>query len=308
MKSILTAAAFSLACLAMASCGRPTTTPPEPETLTLHASIEQPAQIAASATLFGRTDDNTRTVIEQETIPHPILWQANDDIVVRFDTDPISVSRYFHLESGAGTGNAVFAYSGFGVSYDQSVEVPEELPSSYASIISGYPGMFTTIRSDNSEIILEAPREIFQGLENIADFPMHGIAGADGNIVFHCPFGIIHFPVTGNVAITSITIDTSEQAKEVSGRFLIDQDSHTTAFHEASVGSQFSISWAGKSALQLTSDPVSFYAVLPAGTYAVGTTFQFKQTNGTVIEKKTLEEFTVNRAQILNLPTVYVAQ
>lgn len=114
--------------------------------------------------------------------------------------------------------------------------------------------------------------------------------------------------MTGTTQIEAIYIDTTDQQAEISGRFSIDPQSYATSFVESLIGSQFSISWKSNSPLQLTSTPAYFYAILPAGTYEAGTTFQFVLASGASTVMTTQMPFTVSRAQILNLPAVNVTQ
>ena len=145
-------------------------------------------------------------------------------------------------------------------------------------------------------------------MDDVDAFPMIGTGGADGSISFVCPFGMICLPVTGTTQIEAIYIGTSDQQAEISGRFSIDPQSYATSFVESLIGSQFSISWKSNSPLQLTSTPAYFYAILPAGTYEAGTTFQFVLASGASTVMTTQMPFTVSRAQILNLPAVNVTQ
>ena len=158
-------------------------------------------------------------------------------------------------------------------------------------------------------MIFQTPVEIFRGIEAISDFAMIGSAQAGQPINFYCPFGLIQLPVTGNVAIKSIDIDTSTQQKEIAGYFLIDKDSYVPSFHKPIFeGTQFTVTWASQSSLQLTSTPEAFYAILPPATYEAGTLFRFNLTDGSTIERRTKQPFTVTRAQILNLPTLNVSR
>lgn len=171
-----------------------------------------------------------------------------------------------------------------------------ELPDTYSSLIAGYPAMFVTITPENREVVLEAPREIYLGIENIVDFPMYGAAGADGKVNFVCPFGLICFPVTGdNISVKTIYIDTTTPQKEITGRFQVDENTYETTFLNSSHGSEFQIVWTGT--VQLTDVPSVFYAVLPAGEYGAGTEFRFTRADGSVITKRTRQPFTVTRAR-----------
>lgn len=302
------AAASALGILAFVACDKQQDGVPPVSDFVLYASIEQPVSAAAPAALFGEAVDGSvaqRTVIQEGTVPHPIVWKANDQIVIHFDTGVQGAMRVFNLQSGVGTGQAEFVYSGFGYSSDPDVQVPMELPDTYSSLIAGYPAMFVTITPENREVVLEAPREIYLGIENIVDFPMYGAAGADGKVNFVCPFGLICFPVTGdNISVKTIYIDTTTPQKEITGRFQVDENTYETTFLNSSHGSEFQIVWTGT--VQLTDVPSVFYAVLPAGEYGAGTEFRFTRADGSVITKRTRQPFTVTRARVLNLPALDV--
>ena len=304
----LCAAASALGILAFVACDKQQDGVPPVSDFVLYASIEQPVSAAAPAALFGEAVDGSvaqRTVIQEGTVPHPIVWKANDQIVIHFDTGVQGAMRVFNLQSGVGTGQAEFVYSGFGYSSDPDVQVPMELPDTYSSLIAGYPAMFVTITPENREVVLEAPREIYLGIENIVDFPMYGAAGADGKVNFVCPFGLICFPVTGdNISVKTIYIDTTTPQKEITGRFQVDENTYETTFLNSSHGSEFQIVWTGT--VQLTDVPSVFYAVLPAGEYGAGTEFRFTRADGSVITKRTRQPFTVTRARVLNLPALEV--
>ena len=238
--------------------------------------------------------------------PHPILWSANDLISIHFNTDVNGGRRVYVLSSGAGTQHADFTYTQIYDTSDTGVTISADPPTDFTSLFAGYPGEYVTISAQNSELLIEPPREIFLGLDDVDAFPMIGTGGADGSISFVCPFGMICLPVTGTTQIEAIYIDTSDQQAEISGRFSIDPQSYATSFVESVAGSQFSISWNSNSPLQLTSTPAYFYAILPAGTYEAGTTFQFVLASGASTVMTTQMPFTVSRAQILNLPAVNV--
>lgn len=272
---------------------------------TLHAVIEQPDAEYASVHTFGpNAPETTRTSIVADQTPHPIVWSANDLISIHFDTDVNGGRRIYSLSQGAGTAQGDFTYAQIYDTSDTGVTMSADPPTSYTSLFAGFPGAFVTISARNSELLLEPPREIFLGLDNIKDFPLVGTGGADGSISFACPFGMMHLPVTGTAQIESLYIDTTEQQAEISGRFSIDPQSYTATFVESVVGSQFSISWNSTSPVQLTSSPTSFYAILPPGTYEAGTTFRFVLASGSSVTMTTKLPFTVTRANILNLPAV----
>ena len=283
----------------------------EPQTMTLRAAIEQPVAYSASPAMFGDSVCGVqRTVIQDGTIPHRIVWQANDNIIVHF-TPGVDGSMYiFDLQSGAGTGQAEFEYSGYSYTSAPDETVSSTLPETYNSIIAGYPSMFVSITPENTEVILEAPREIYQGLANVADFPMYGEATSDGDISFVCPFGLVCFPVSGDETIKSIYIDTSSVGNdsngiEITGRFHVNQDTYETRFLEPTYGSEFQIMWTGTQTL--TDTPVEFYGIMPAGEYGAGVEFRFITADGAIITKTTQQPFTVTRAQIINLPAVNIS-
>lgn len=273
----------------------------------LHATIEQPQAKYAAAGLFGpQGPHTTRTSVVPGQIPHPIVWSANDLISIHFNTDVNGGRRVYALSDGAGTAQGDFIYTQIYDTSDSAMTMSADPPAEYTSLFAGYPGAFVTISAQNSELLIESPREIFLGLDDVEDFPMVGTGGADGSLQFSCPFGMIHIPVTGSALIESIYMDTTEQQIEISGRFSIDPQTYETNFVESVVGSQYSISWNGNSPVQLTSSPLSFYAILPAGTYEAGTTFQFVLSSGGSVIMTTQLPFTVSRANILNLPAVEV--
>ncbi|HIW97714.1 MAG TPA: hypothetical protein H9866_04410 [Candidatus Tidjanibacter gallistercoris] len=302
------AAAGAMGVLAFAACNEAGETVSGEEDFILHASIAQPVAAAAPATLFGasgREAETQRTVIQEGTEPHPIVWKTDDGIIIHFDTGVQGAMRVFNIQSGIGTSEAEFVYSGFAYSSDPDVQVPMELPDTYHSLIAGYPAMFVTITPENREVVLEAPREIYLGLENVVDYPMYGAAGADGKINFVCPFGLICFPVTGdNITVKAVYIDTTAANKEVTGRFQINEETYETTFLNSPHGSEFEIVWTGT--VQLTDTPSEFYAIVPAGEYAAGTQFRFATSDGGVIIKHTKQPFTVTRSRILNLPLLDV--
>lgn len=283
---------------------------------TLRAQIEQPAgapQASSSrlAALFGEESGaELHTIIQQTPIPHPIVWRQYDDINVHFDTDPEGVMRIYQLD---GAGNSAEGNFTLVFSTSSNPDIPSDkipaLPDSYTSLIAAYPGRTAVITPNDRKVIIQTPVEIFQGIESVTDFAMVGRAQAGQQIAFHCPFGLIQLPVTGNVTIDAIDIDTSTQQKEIAGYFLIDQDTYAPSFQEPIfAGTQFTVTWAAKSPLQLTSTPEAFYAILPPGTYDAGTLFRFDLAGGGTIERRTKQPFTVTRAQVLNLPTVSVTQ
>lgn len=304
MSSRLTHTILAAALVTAAACSDPHTTDTGVAT-TLHAVIEQPRVQQAEASIFGR-NMATRTSIDASVLPHPILWSANDLISIHFNTDVNGGRRVYVLTSGAGTQHAEFTYTQIYDTTDTDVTISADPPTDFTSLFAGYPGEYVTISAQNSELLIEPPREIFLGLDDVDAFPMIGTGGADGSISFVCPFGMICLPVTGSAQIEAIYIDTSDQQAAISGRFSVDPQSYATSFVESVVGSQFSISWNGNSALQLTSTPAYFYAILPAGTYQTGTTFRFLLASGASTVMTTQMPFTVSRAQILNLPAVDV--
>ncbi len=289
-----------------AACSTPRTADPTPAPV-LHAVIEQPSTQQAAARIFGPAAA-TRTSIDPAVQPHPILWSANDLISIHFNTDVNGGRRVYVLSAGEGTQHADFTYTQIYDTSDTDVTISADPPADFTSLFAGYPGEYVTISAQNSELLIEPPREIFLGLDDVDAFPMIGTGGADGSISFVCPFGMICLPVTGTTQIEAIYIDTSDQQAEISGRFSIDPQSYATSFVESVAGSQFSISWNSNSPLQLTSTPAYFYAILPAGTYEAGTTFQFVLASGASTVMTTQMPFTVSRAQILNLPAVNVTQ
>lgn len=286
--------------------------------LSLSANIEQPDATSEASTqqlsqLFGSQEGiSTHTIIDAETNPHSIVWSPTDIISVHFDTDPKGVMRIYSLEGegNSATGNFVYNYaisSNPDIPYDQ---IPD-LPDSYNSLLAGYSGLYTTITPAGQDVILQTPIEIFLGLESVEDFPMIGSAQAGQPISFHCPFGLIHIPVTGNIALERIYFDTTEQQQEIAGYFVIDPITYEPDFHhEATQQNQFTTKWATTEAngTQLSDTPLDFYVVLPPGIYEAGTILRFQTPDGTTFEKKTLKPFTVKRAEILNLPTLHVEQ
>ncbi|WP_300705205.1 hypothetical protein [uncultured Alistipes sp.] len=286
--------------------------------LQLQAEIEQPHTAQSTAThslaaIFGQQDGiSTHTTINEDTDPHTISWSQYDLICVHFDTDPEGVMRLYELSGTGNTSTGNFTYSGsMSVNPDIPYDQIPALPSSYNSLLAGYSGMYTQITPYDQDVILQTPLEIFMGMESIKDFPMIGSAQAGQPISFNCPFGLIQIPVTGNIAIERIYFDTTDQQQEIAGYFVIDQTTYQPTFQgQAGSQNQFSTTWAssGANGTQLTDTPLSFYVVLPPGTYEAGTLLQFQTPDGTTIDKRTQMPFTVNRAQILNLPTVYVGQ
>lgn len=319
MKGNLLACSIVILCglCGMVSCDRPKVSV-EPQTMTLRATIEQPVAYSASPAMFGDSEYGVqqRTIIQDGTIPHQIVWQANDQIIIHFNTGVQGSMRIFDLTSGAGTGSAEFEYTGFGYTSDPDVTMQEELPEEYDSILAGYPAMFVTVTPENTITVLEAPREIYMGLENVVDYPMYGEADKDGDISFVCPFGMICFPVAGDVTINKIAIDTSysndeidDNDIEISGLFQINNlggNEYSTTFHSSTHNAN-QIVWSGTSSVTLTDTPVEFYGIMPAGEYGAGVEFQFTTTDGTTITKTTQQPFTVTRAQILNLPVLNVS-
>lgn len=242
----------------------------------------------------------TRTEIVPGEIPHPIHWAKGDIIVVHFDTDTDpNAMHWFGLKTGAGTTEGTFEWQDYG----------DTLPATYNSMIAGYAGGFVSF-DDNAELVLEAHREIFLGLENVIDFPMHATADAGEPLAFLCGFGMVHLSVTGNVAINRIAINTFEQdGQEMSGKFHVDVETYETTFVEPGFASTnpYEIVW-DDNAVTLTDTPIDFYGVMPDGTYHAGTTFTFTLTDGSTIVKTAQQPFTISRAQILNLPTLDVRQ
>ena len=225
MKRNLLACSIVILCglCGVVSCDKPKVSV-EPQTMTLRAAIEQPVAYSASPAMFGDSvcGVQQRTIIQDGTIPHQIVWQANDQIIIHFNTGVQGSMRIFDLTSGAGTGSAEFEYTGFGYTSDPDVTMQEELPEEYDSILAGYPAMFVTVTLENTITVLEAPREIYMGLENVVDYPMYGEADKDGDISFVCPFGMICFPVAGDVTINKIAIDTSYSNDEIDNDWLCD--------------------------------------------------------------------------------------
>lgn len=249
---------------------------------TLRARIEQTAgePQPASPQLSGLFGENSgpslHTIIQQTPVPHPIVWRRYDDINVHFDTDPKGIMRLYQLE---GTGNTSSGTFSLALSLSSNPDIPSDqipaLPDSYTSLIAAYPGRSIVITPEESEVIFQTPVEIFRGIEAISDFAMIG----------------------------------SAQQKEIAGYFLIDKDSYVPSFHKPIFeGTQFTVTWASQSSLQLTSTPEAFYAILPPATYEAGTLFRFNLTDGSTIERRTKQPFTVTRAQILNLPTLNVTR
>ena len=289
------------------------TTPPSPIHI-LGARIEQPSADNCAQALFDAKGHNasSRTIIEPTPVPHPIVWRTGDYINIHIDTDPDGIMRLYRLSEGAGTTQGTFAY------LDSSSSNPEipynkipDLPESYNSLIAGYSGLLITFSATDQEIVLQTPVEIFHGLNAIEDFAMVGRAQSDGNIVFNCVFGIICLPITGNVSITGITIDTSASALEISGFFVLDPQTSSVAYQRPILNhNQYTVTWASQQAkgLQLSSTPTMFYAILPPGTYANGTQIKFQTGSGATIIKTAKQSFTVTRASILNLPTLNITQ
>ena len=219
-----------------AACSTPHTA--DPTAPVLHAVIEQPSTQQAAARIFGPAAA-TRTSIDPAVQPHPILWSANDLISIHFNTDVNGARRVYVLSSGAGTQHADFTYTQIYDTSDTGVTISADPPTDFTSLFAGYPGEYVTISAQNSELLIEPPREIFLGLDDVDAFPMIGTGGADGSISFVCPFGMICLPVTGTTQIEAIYIDTSDQQAEISGRFSIDPQSYATSFVESVAGSQF---------------------------------------------------------------------
>lgn len=241
----------------------------------------------------------TRTEIVYGEIPHPIHWEENDVIAVHFDTDEMAgMVHWFQLKSGAGTTEGTFEWLDYG----------DPMPETYNSLVAGYSGWAVTFNG-NIEMVLEARSEIFMGMENIEDFPMHGAAAAGEPIAFQCSFGIVHIPITGNVMLSNIVLTTEDLNMPISGTFEVDVVTGETTFVKPSIESEFEIVWHGRQDVALSDDtPTDFYAVLPAGEYEAGSTFTFTLSDNSKIEKTTKQPFTVSRAQILNLPTLDVRQ
>ncbi len=318
-KSILSVSLPLLAMLVIVSCDQSASDAPASSDLqTLSALIEQPQEAPQATTrslagLFGSQPEIApHTVIDADTDPHTITWSQNDLICIHFDTDPEGVVRLYTLDGAGDSATGSFTYS-FSTSFNSDIpydQIPP-LPTTFNTLLAGYSGMYTQITPYDQDVILQTPLEIFLGLENIKDFPMIGSGQAGQPITFHCPFGLVKIPVAGNIAIERIYFDTSDQQQEISGYFVIDQNSYEPSFQSQSgTQNQFSTTWASSSAngTQLTATPLSFYVVLPPGTYNAGTLLQFQTPAGATIEKRTQMPFTVSRAQILNLPTVYVEQ
>lgn len=271
--------------MALSGCAQPEKTiGTMPVPTLLSASIAQP----------------TRTEIVAGQNPHPIYWEVGDVIAVHFDTDTDATTvHWYQLQSGAGTTNGTFAHLEYG---------GDTLPATYNSLIAGFSGYETISFNENTEMVLEARSEIFMGLDSVEEFPMHGTAAAGAPIAFRCSFGIAHIPVTGNnVSITQITMDTHEEVP-VAGIFNVNVATDATTFVQSTAGSAYQIVWAGRQAVTLTDTPTDFYGVMPVGTYNAGTTLTFTLSNGSTIVKTAQQPFTVSRAQILNLPTLNVAQ
>lgn len=240
----------------------------------------------------------TRTEIVSGEIPHPIHWEAGDVIAVHFDTDANTAVHYFQVQSGAGTTEGTFAHlSDYGGA----------LPETYNSLIAGYSGWSITF-NENTEMVLEARNEIFMGMENIADFPMHATANAGESLAFRCSFGIVHIPVTGDVALSSVLLTTEDLGVPIAGTFKIDVNTDETTFVQASIGSQFEVSSSLRKTVTLSDTPTDFYAVLPTGDYEAGATLTFTLSDNSQITKTAKLPFAVSRAQILNLPTLDVRQ
>lgn len=318
-KSIQSASLLLLAMLVIVSCDQTASNDTASSDLnTLTAVIEQPVAAPQATThslagLFGSQPGIApHTVIDADTNPHTISWSQGDPICIHFDTDPEGVVRLYTMNGAGDSSTGSFTYS-FSTSFNPAIssdQIPA-LPTSYNTLLAGYNGIYTEITTTDQDVILQTPLEIFLGLENIRDFPMIGSGQAGQPITFHCPFGLVQIPVTGNIAIEKINFDTSDQQQEISGYFVIDQTTYEPTFQEpANTLNQFSTTWASSSAngTQLTATPLSFYVVLPPGTYNAGTLLQFQTSDGATIKKRTQMPFTVSRAQILNLPTVYVGQ
>lgn len=250
------------------------------------------------ASISQMTEDGAvRTTIDDAITPHPILWSANDGIMIHFDTDVATELHYYEIASGQGTTWAEFEY--------KMSATGNGVPAGYSSVVAGYPAMSVLRQQDNSEIVIEAQREIFLGLENVSEFPMHGTGGADGNLTFSCPFGMVCLPVTGSGTLVRLDIDTSGQQKEVTGYFHINSNTlETTFLQQVASGSPYVITWSGSA--ELSGEVSEFYAILPAGTYEAGTAMVFRFADGTQIERRTKMPFTVTRSHILNLPELNV--
>lgn len=307
---LLAAAAIALAACTNNDDTRDIAPAPTPTPTPLSAVIEQPRATNAAAGIFGTPAPgmplpDTRTAIVADQIPHPIVWSQGDIINIHFDTDSDGTSHVYSLTEGAGTEYGKFEYNDL---YGKSggTTTRSAPPAQYSRLFAGYPGLFISLTPQNTELLLEPSREIFLGLEEVYDFPMIGTGGPDGRISFFCPFGIVHIPVAGSESIEAIYLETSTQQLPISGRFAIDPEDFTTAFVDSPLGNQYSISWNSTSPVQLTDTPLSFYAVVPPATYEAGTTFRFLLESGESIIRTTRMPFTVTRANILNLPEVYV--
>ena len=161
-----------------AACSTPRTADPTPAPV-LHAVIEQPSTQQAAARIFGPAAA-TRTSIDPAVQPHPILWSANDLISIHFNTDVNGGRRVYVLSSGAGTQHADFTYTQIYDTSDTDVTISADPPTDFTSLFAGYPGEYVTISAQNSELLIEPPREIFLGLDDVDAFPMIGTGGADG--------------------------------------------------------------------------------------------------------------------------------
>ena len=261
----------------------------------------QPQELPVPTVLTVSITQPTRTEIVAGENPHPIYWENDDLIVVHFDTDPEATEmHYYALTSGAGTTEGTFEWQNW----------DDTLPATYNSLVAGYSAMYVSF-TENAELVLEAHSEIFMGLENVSDFPMHGSANAGDPLAFHCGFGLVHVAVTGNVTISRLAIDTAPQSgQEIAGQFKIALDTYETTFLQPGPAStnQYEIVWSGKQNVTLSDTPVDFYGVMPDGTYNAGTTFTFTLSDGSTIVKTTQQPFTVSRAQILNLPPLDIVQ
>ena len=159
-----------------AACSTPHTA--DPTAPVLHAVIEQPSTQQAAARIFGPAAA-TRTSIDPAVQPHPILWSANDLISIHFNTDVNGGRRIYVLSSGAGTQHADFTYTQIYDTSDTGVTISADPPTDFTSLFAGYPGEYVTISAQNSELLIEPPREIFLGLDDADAFPMIGPAGPD---------------------------------------------------------------------------------------------------------------------------------
>lgn len=274
---------MAIAALAFASCTKDV----------LNTKGEQAGNEAASYTLtaIAPGNDESKTSLQKgEGNSWNVLWSENDALRVKVSGDGTSSSHYaeYTLESGEGTGNAVFR---------GTVEAPDEVfafyPSSKVTTINPTYGMYFDIPSKQTCSAT--------GIVPTNSLPMYA-NGSKSSLQFQHICSIIRIPVwteQSGVRLNSVSIVSSEGRIAGSWFFRNGNPAPTS-----NVSSEITINCGNVLISQSESSPNIIDAILGVSSGTFGNlSIYFNFDNGTSIEKS-IPSWAVNRGKIYKCPVL----